>query len=230
MKSSTAELLQWSPSELADHLTGRLLGKRPRPSRSFAPQLAYGRHRGPARRSSRIAAVAITLFQHPQFGWAIPLTLRPTALMHHGGQICFPGGRVEPGESMLQAAVREYTEELGIQPCVHQACGELATHYVYASDNQVHPVVIVTDPPSQAWIPDPAEVDEVILLPVSQLIDPDRRSKISHRPLVLAENGNRVGQVKFHAPAIEVHDQGRVHHVWGATAMMLHQLAQLLHY
>ncbi|KAA1258970.1 putative NUDIX hydrolase [Rubripirellula obstinata] len=228
MKPNATELLQWSQAELADHLTRRLLARRIKPGRSFAPQLAYGRHRGPARRSSRIAAVAITLFQHDQLGWTIPLTLRPTTLMHHGGQICFPGGRAERGETMLQAATREYTEELGVRPRVHRACGELASYYVYASDNQVHPMVIVTDPPEQAWQPDPVEVAKVILLPVSQLIDPDRRQRTSHRRLVVSENGSHVGEVKFSAPAIEVRNRDQVHRVWGATAMMLHQLAQLL--
>ena len=220
---------QWSKVELADHLTQRLLQRPNRPSRSLAPQLAYGRHRGPARRTSRIAAVAITLFQHSRLGWTIPLTLRPTTLIHHGGQICFPGGRAEFGESMLQAATREYTEELGVQPHIYRACGELATHYVYASDNQVHPVVILTDPPNTQWKPDPVEVAEVILLPLSVLVDQNRRLIIQHCRNVIAKNGRIVGEVRFRASGIEIKERDQTYQVWGATAMMLDQLAQLLH-
>lgn len=232
--NDSGQCLLWSPARLADHLSERLSASSERPSRLLAPQLAYGRHRGPALRSSRIAAVAVTLFQHPQLGWTIPLTLRPTTLIHHGGQICFPGGRAETGESMLQAAVREYTEELGVCPNVRQSCGELATHYVYASDNQVHPVVIVTDPPRQGlpgqeWQPDPVEVAEVILLPLSVLIDQTQHQKTFHRGSVLAVKGKNVGEIRFEAPVIEIRNLDQVYRVWGATAMMLGQLAQLLH-
>ena len=78
--------------------------------------LSYGRHRGPARVASRLAAVAVMLYQEPNGEWTIPLTLRPASLQHHGGQVCLPGGRVEPDEEVYAAAVREFEEELGIPP------------------------------------------------------------------------------------------------------------------
>jgi 8-oxo-dGTP pyrophosphatase MutT (NUDIX family) len=229
VNSHSSQLSQFSGEQLAERLVRRTAGGNGRPSKSFAPELAYGRHRGPARKTSRIAAVAIALFQHDQLGWTIPLTLRPTSLIHHGGQVCFPGGRAERGESMLQAAVREYTEELGVCPVVQQVCGELPTHYVYASDNQVHPVVMVIDPPAQVWQPDPVEVAEVILMPVAALNEQHRRVKAVFRRKVIGTSGEKVGEIKFSAPAIEIRNRDQIYRVWGATAMMLRQLAQLLH-
>lgn len=238
------KIADWSSEQLADHLSGRLTAAASaaeRPAGFFAPELAYGRHRGPAWNSSRIAAVAITLFKHDQHSWVIPLTLRPNSLIHHGGQVCFPGGQVEPGETMLQAALREFTEELGVQPKIKHVCGELPIHYVYASDNQVHPAVLIIDSPRQAWKPDPAEVAQVILLPLSVLFDPDCLVKVRRSRDVIDSDGQPLGQVQFQASAflcpqdldVKYDIQGkntdaRTPPVWGATAMMLWQLAQLL--
>ncbi|QDT06514.1 putative NUDIX hydrolase [Rubripirellula lacrimiformis] len=190
---------------------------------SMSPVLAYGRHRGPAPRQSRIAAVVIAIYRDPDHGWTIPLTLRPTTLLHHGGQISLPGGQIDAGETIQQAAVREFEEELGIRPTVQSFCGELTTQYVYASENLVHTVVAIIDRPTQTWIPDPAEVAEVVTLPLSKLTDPACRCESVHSKSVI-KDGRQVGSLAFRAGSIE-HDG---HQIWGATAMILDQLAQLL--
>src|SRR6056297_3397576 len=119
-----------APNALVDRLTDRL-GRLPEaPLRwRMTPQLAYGRHRGPARLRSRQAAVAVCLMWRPTSGWIIPLTRRPDALRHHGGQICFPGGQIEPKESPRVAALREFEEELGLPAAVRHVCGELPKQY-----------------------------------------------------------------------------------------------------
>ncbi|NND99114.1 MAG: NUDIX domain-containing protein, partial [Pirellulaceae bacterium] len=108
------------------------------PKSLVAPTLAYGRHRGPSRDQSRVAAVVIAMYQQ-EGQWMIPLTLRPATLQHHADQICLPGGRLERGETPTEAALREYQEELGVNPLIQIHCGELSTQYVFGSDNQVHP-------------------------------------------------------------------------------------------
>lgn len=188
----------------------------------FAPALAYGRHRGPARDDSRQAAVVIALYQLDG-QWMIPLTMRPTSLQHHGGQICLPGGQIEPGESNTEAALREYEEELGVKANVSVHCGQLSTKYVFASDNRVCPVVVTTQTPSSLWQPDPVEVAEVIALPMSELLKTSNRSQMTKSKPV-RQNGQTVGHLNYLAPAIEYDN----HSIWGATALILEELARLL--
>ena len=199
------------------------LSHRPRRFKSrMAPALAYGRHRGPPRDDSRIAAVLIGLYQIDGH-WAIPLTMRPPSLQHHGGQICLPGGRIEEGESPFEAALREYEEELGVSPTVQINCGELSQQYVFGSDNKVHPVVVTTERPSNKWRPDPNEVAEVILLPLSTLADARTRTTTWHSKQV-RQDAKEIATLRFSAPAIR-HGEYRI---WGATAMILDELAQIL--
>jgi len=173
--------------------------------------------------NSRVAAVAVALYQDPEQGWTIPLTLRPSSLQHHGGQVCLPGGQLEEDESIFDAALREFEEELGVQPEVKSYCGNLTPQYVYSSDNLVHPVVVTVARPRQPWRPDPTEVEEVILMPLSLLLDESSRTQlVKQRPL--RGSGGEVGRLHFRATAFQ-HQQ---HMIWGATALILDQLSQLL--
>ena len=205
----------------------------------MTPELAYGRHRGPSRIRSRQAAVAVTLMLNPDSTWTIPLTRRPTTLRHHGGQICFPGGRIETDENAEQAALREYEEELGVALDVVAQCGRLPQQYVYASDNEVTPIVFVTRKSLRPWSPDPVEVDQVIELPLSAIVQgreivrtPQERQvrgrKVSKNARFAANQEhtgkNLIPKIRFNAPAF--HYQDKV--IWGATAVILDQLAQAL--
>ncbi len=217
--------LQLGERNLGDEVL-RLLFDRSRLGRPMiSTALAYGRHRGPSPVNARVAAVAVAIYRDRQFGWTIPLTLRPVSLSHHGGQICLPGGRVESGETISEAAIREFTEELGLVPNVQMYCGQLSTQYVYASDNLVHPVVFVIDPPDRQWQPDPIEVDEVVTLPVSALIDSSSRVELIKSRSV-RRGDLEIGEFRFRATAIR--HEG--HEIWGATALILDELAQLLHH
>jgi 8-oxo-dGTP pyrophosphatase MutT (NUDIX family) len=211
------------PPQLGEYLSRALADPDVIPRSTIGPTLSYGRHRGPSPTTARIAAVAIALYRDDRDRWTIPLTLRPTTLSHHGGQISLPGGQVEPGEDALAAAVREFHEELGVRPVVRQVCGELPIQYVYASDNRVHPVVMIIDRPTQNWQPDPAEVAEVVPMPVSVLTDPSARREVI-KARVVRSGGGEVGELSFRASGFQLPN----HHVWGATAMILDQLAQLL--
>lgn len=229
-----------------DRIKSRLCDGTPLPRPRLVPELSYGRHRGPANPKSRIAAVAVTLFHCPTRGWVIPLTLRPLSLQHHAGQVCLPGGRVEAGETIFEAAFREFREELGVDAKVIANCGQLSPQYVYASNNLVHPVVALIDHPG-TWHPDPVEVAEVITLPLKQLqrmvaeaFSETRggsgsprvhkssaakscgRQVIKQRGVVAAEG--EVDLLRFRTPALTHQD----HQIWGATALILDQLARVL--
>ncbi len=230
-----------------DRIRSRLRDGTPLPRPRLVPELAYGRHRGPALPQSRIAAVAVTLYHCSTQGWVIPLTLRPLNLQHHAGQICLPGGRVEAGETIFEAAFREFREELGVDAKVITFCGQLSPQYVYASDNLVHPVVALIEHPG-GWNPDPVEVAEVITLPLSRLetmvseffslntqggfsgkVSKSLDAKYSGSQVikqhgVMSKTGE-VDQLRFRAPALNHQD----HQIWGATALILDQLARVLH-
>jgi len=188
-----------------------------------APTLAYGRHRGPAPADARHAAVAIAFLQRPDHSWIVPLTLRPTSLRHHAGQICFPGGGFEAGETPVQAALREFEEELGLLPIEPTVRGQLDPIYVYASNHLVYPVVFTGGWPEAAWQPDPAEVDAVIELPLEKLRCPRGPANQVRSRKVFRER-QLVGEYHFDAVAYHVDQYG----IWGATAMLLAQLADIV--
>lgn len=206
---------------------------------SMAPQLAYGRHRGPTSVQVRHAAVLIAIYAHPELGWVTPLTLRPRHLEHHPGQICFPGGGVEEGEDHLMAARREFTEELGVSLNQARILGELSPIYVYASRHQVRPFVGMMSRPAVDWLPDPREVEKVIEFPLRAVKCADAKTRVrrsaSFQPRLnpaeprLKETvdgtlGSQDMSVSFDAPCY--HHAG--HEIWGATAMILHELAAVL--
>jgi len=213
------------PLALAEKLTAAIAAMPPRrdTARQLAPSLAYGRHRGPAPETARRAAVAIAILKRADGSAFIPLTLRPKSLKHHGGQISLPGGKVELGESDLQAAMREFHEELGIAIHEPSCCGSLPPVYVYASDNLVSPIVITAAAPSLPWEPDLLEVDRVIELPIEVLGMRRSRVRITRRRAIQREH-QTVDEYKFTSPAFRFED----HRIWGATAMLLGELAGLL--
>ncbi len=187
------------------------------------PTLCYGRHRGPAPDFARQAGVAVCLLQQACGRWVIPLTLRPRSLKHHGGQVCFPGGMIESGETAVEAAIREFTEELGHRPIRPVLCGELDPIYVYASNNLIRPSVFVADAPEQPWNPDLIEVDCVIELPLETVLNPAAWS-VTRRSKVVLQSGRVAGEFRFDAPTL-LHGE---YPIWGATAMLLARIADLV--
>ncbi len=136
--------------------------------RPFAPELAYGRHRGPVASNAWHASVLVCLLQH-QGNWFLPLTVRSSKLADHAGQISLPGGRIERGESAWQAATREFEEELGVAKKRIEPIGSLSPLYVYASHHFVQVCVGVIPSPVQ-FTPRAEEVSEVVRLDLKRLL------------------------------------------------------------
>jgi 8-oxo-dGTP pyrophosphatase MutT (NUDIX family) len=124
-------------------------------SPAYAPQLAYGRHVGPAVIGSRYGAVLVLVYPHDGT-WHVVLTERTSHLASHAGQVSFPGGRTEAGESPEQTALREYIEEMG-SPGEIEVLGEMPTINVYASSFLVTPILAITHARPD-FAPNPQEV------------------------------------------------------------------------
>jgi 8-oxo-dGTP pyrophosphatase MutT (NUDIX family) len=198
------------PQRLAAALVDR--GADPRDGMQFAPELSYGRHLGPAPLTARPAAVIALLFQR-EGRWHVPLTVRHAALGKHGGQISLPGGSVDAGETTADAARRELAEELGVSDSV-DLVGPLAESYVYVSNFRVAPWLASTQVVPN-WQPHDREVERVVEMPLEMLFDASCRGEITIER----------GPVTFRAPCYRIGEDC----VWGATSIILGQLAGVLH-
>ena len=120
----------------------------------------------------RSAAVAILITRVPESEDAcVLLTLRPTTLKRHAGQYALPGGRMEPGESAEQTALREMEEEVGLRVSSNQVIGCL-DDFATRSGFCITPVVVWEDGPVELS-PDPNEVEQVFHIPLVELNRPD---------------------------------------------------------
>jgi 8-oxo-dGTP pyrophosphatase MutT (NUDIX family) len=199
---------------MADFLARRLAGGLPGRlvQRTMAPQLAYGRHGGPIPHAARRAAVLLVL-DRMAGEWSIPAILRPTTMKAHAGQVSLPGGLIEPGETAPQAALREFTEELGTATDGIQILGSLSPVFVFISNFEVTPLLAVSHR-LLAFQPNPDEVEAVVYLPLRQLMDPGcRGSHLIQRKMLV-----------FRAPHFAIASQ----QIWGATSLVLAEFGALV--
>jgi 8-oxo-dGTP pyrophosphatase MutT (NUDIX family) len=147
----------------------------------------------------------------------VPLTVRGSGLRHHTGQVSLPGGRLDhPGESVEDAALREAYEEIGLVPGDVELLGRLTPIPVIVSGHLLQPVVgVAIRRPSFTLAAD--EVERLIELPVSRLLEPDAVAW-EERVRTIPPHG------LMNVPYFDV-DGVRV---WGATAMVLAEFGALL--
>ncbi len=132
------------------------------------------------------AAVALVLVggegsNHPAEASVI-LTRRALHLSRHSGQFALPGGRIDAGETAVQAALRELHEEVGLELDDRQVLGKL-DDYVTRSGFHITAVVVWGgDSPAQDLVPNPEEVAAVHRVPLSQIAKADTRHLIELEP------------------------------------------------
>ncbi len=134
------------------------------------------------------------------------LTRRRDNLNSHAGQVSFPGGGREGGESFESTALREAHEEIGLDLNQLHIIGRLSCLYIPPTDYEVYPFVSWYDGPQQFTAQD-SEVAEILEVPLEHLLDPKNQY----------EEPWEVRGIQVQVPYYLVAS----HKVWGATAMML---------
>jgi 8-oxo-dGTP pyrophosphatase MutT (NUDIX family) len=160
----------------------------------------------------RPAAVLVPLIDRAE-GMTVLLTQRTAHLHAHAGQISFPGGRVEEQDAdAIATALRETEEEVGLTRDLVEVIGRLDT-YVTGTGFEITPIVGLVEPGYTLTI-DPFEVAEAFEVPLSYILDRNNHNRTER------ESAGRT-RVFFVLPY-----QGR--NIWGATAGMLVNLAEVL--
>jgi 8-oxo-dGTP pyrophosphatase MutT (NUDIX family) len=155
--------------------------------------------------SSRLkpSSVLLLLFEENNELY-ICLIKRPATMKHHAGQVAYPGGRIEPGETPIETALRETWEEIGVTSEKIEVLGSLSELFVDVSGFLIQPFVgWLAEKP--VFLLNSAEVEKVILFPLLQYKDR------------LEETELETVSGRLKVPCF--HFEGEV--IWGATAMIL---------
>lgn len=200
---------------ILEFLPGRLLAEKP----GLAAQFRFSPKPPPSSLTYREvqdiclkAAVLILIYPKDRRPHLV-LIHRTDLGHHHQNQISFPGGGRQAEESIEQTGLREAREELGVDTEKIIIAGQLTPLYIQPSNYCVFPVVAISrNQPN--FKPNPGEVAAVIEVPLSHLLD---ENNIGFETWLL--RGRQV-QVPFY--------QYKEHKIWGATAMILCELLELL--
>lgn len=154
------------------------------------------------------------LLQPGDHGSELIFTIRSQYVSHHKGQISFPGGRAESNESIIETALRETHEELGIHQSSITVLGRLSSLYVPPSHSQMHVIVGALDHIPE-FQPNEHEVEEVFSVSLQALAF---EHEIIHLPKMRSQD------YEVLAPCWPIHPNT---HLWGATAMCVSELVGL---
>ena len=157
------------------------------------------------------AAVLVPLYEDPVRGLVGVLTERRHDLRKHAGEISFPGGRRDEGESLQETALREAEEEIGLPRESVELLGALAPTTTLVTSYRVYPFVGLI-PANHPWLPQETEVAHVLEIPL--------------RELAAARQWKPLLQYKLPVPTVSFELDG--HLVWGATARIADQLLRRL--
>lgn len=170
----------------------------------------FGRFSPPAN-GGRASAVLLLFGPGNGRGEDVVLTERSAGLRSHPGQVSFPGGRLDPEDAgPVSAAMREAREEVGLSPVGVQIFAELPALYLPVSDSVVTPIVAWWSQPHPLQVCSPDEVDRVLQVPLTDLVDPANRFTVVH------PSGYR-------GPAFATEEV----YLWGFTAGLLAKVLEL---
>jgi 8-oxo-dGTP pyrophosphatase MutT (NUDIX family) len=158
-------------------------------------------------RGTTRSAVLVTLAQREGRLCSV-FTRRPDDMRRHAGEISFPGGRLEPeDDSLVDTALREAQEEIGLDPAGVTILGGLQPTPTIATNYAIYPFVGAIGSDLE-WLPSPDEVAELIELPLTAVRDGYARRRLIRRGIPIRTDTYVVGD----------------HLIWGATARILGDL------
>jgi len=163
------------------------------------------------RDGQRKAAVLLPLVLRGS--WQLILTQRPETMPSHPGQIAFPGGKAEAGETIAQTALRETEEEIGVGANEIELIGRLPS-FNAVSSYRITPFVGIVSP-SAIVAPDPREVESVFEVPLSFLMNADNHVR---REMFFDGQDHVLFDMPYDEPV------GRHRNIWGMTAMTIYRL------
>ncbi len=156
----------------------------------------------------RPAAVLAAITERERPGFL--LIHRPSNMRSHPGQVAFPGGKVDPGETAIEAALREANEELGIDPADVTVIGA-SDVYRTGTGYSITPVIAVV-PPDLELRPNPTEVAKWFEAPVDFVFD-----AANHQRQSVFWDGSERSYIEI---------MWQEHRVWGVTAAIIANLAK----
>ena len=165
-------------------------------------------------KNTREGAVLVLLYPQ-KHSLHIPLIVRPsTEKGVHSGQVAFPGGKKEKEDpSYTYTALREAQEEVNLDTSKVEVLGQLSPLFVFASNFMVYPTLAITYE-EPILKPNPEEVAAIFSADLNLL----------QRPETIKKTTIQTPQYTFETPYFDV--EGKI--VWGATAMMLKELIELV--
>jgi len=175
--------------------------------------LSQRQKRGVINNNLVISAVLVPIY-YREGQYYILFTKRTDRVKEHKGQVSFPGGaRHEGDRTLVDTALRECAEEIGLAPGDVKVLGELDDTPTETSNYIISPFVALIPYPYQ-FKADGWEIGEIIEAPISALLDKD----LHHQTKVIDIDGQAVTSYFYHY-------QGKV--IWGATANILHQFLDI---
>ena len=158
----------------------------------------------------RLAAVLAPVVETPTP--SLILTVRADALSRHAGEVSFPGGLVEEGETPADAARREAFEEIGLDPALPTIVGSIPPVHTYVSAILVIPFVGLLPAEPDLFAAE-AEIKEILSIPLARLAEAEETMELP-----------RTGGGAWRGWAYPLDG----HTVWGATGLMLHSFLEII--
>ncbi|TCP92629.1 NUDIX domain-containing protein [Sphingomonas sp. PP-CE-1A-559] len=194
------------------NLTERLTAALAKGAGSHMILLTGDQHDGDLTAADTLLPAAVLIAVTDRADPGVILTQRTDTMSRHPGQIAFPGGRIDPGEDVVTAALREAEEEIALPRDKVRVIGE-ADSYRTVTGFQVTPVIGII-PPDMVFTPSEAEVASVFEVPLAFLLD-----EANHVEATLEWQGH-----DRHYYEIMWNER----RIWGATAAMIVNLARRL--